>query len=247
MSNKVLKEMIGNLDQAELEKLSLAETLSVEEAVCDSASAPFLVETATFLGEATADMPMNPADVAAALRNNDDFDKYQRFNQNNISGIDDEDLQDMTDPDQRGSVNNVGNGDLNEGMSAVAYGSEQYAYLTDPDRGLSGSDIPDESDLEDQKKRIDTDVKGDGQQMVGVPGKTSNVLGETVAFLLGESQDNMDSGSNDLTGDDGEDGDEDDDSEFSDDDGDVSAEDNADMQSLLDSFDAEAEKEGFGG
>ena len=152
MSNKVLKEMIGNLDQAELEKLSLAETLSVEEAVCDTASAAFLVETASFLGEATADMPMNPADVAAALRNNDDFDKYQRFNQNNISGIDDEDLHDMTDPDQRGGdgkgdAQQHGAGNTEKDHLAADAGVDAGGGHADHDGVVASQNDIDENDL----------------------------------------------------------------------------------------------------
>ena len=65
MSN-TLKEKITLLSEAELAELSLRETLSVEEALCDASDPAFLVET--------ADLPVDPKDCKEC-QGVGDFDK----------------------------------------------------------------------------------------------------------------------------------------------------------------------------
>lgn len=86
-----LREEISQLSDAELEAKSLQETLSLEEMVCDTASSVFI--------EKTAEMPENPSD--AANLHDSEIDAYQVNNQDRLVGIDDEDLLDMNDPDQK--------------------------------------------------------------------------------------------------------------------------------------------------
>lgn len=106
MSN-TLKEKITLLSEAELAELSLRETLSVEEALCDASDPAFLVET--------ADLPVDPKDCKEC-QGVGDFDKYQFFNQDQIAGIATDDLLDLYDPDNQGGHTTEGDKDLNEAM-----------------------------------------------------------------------------------------------------------------------------------
>jgi hypothetical protein len=169
------------IDQAEAnryEELSLAETLSLEEAVCDAAEPIFLAET--------ADLPVDPTDLNS-LNSNGDFDQYQFFNQNQIAGLDNEDLDDLTNPDHRGGVASLGDKDLSE--SALASSNASYAFGNDPDRDIAANDIPDMDTITKGAKTVDVGP-GDQDQITNAPVKTDNVLGESanavVASLLGE-------------------------------------------------------------
>ena len=115
-----LKEKIEMLSEAELAELSLRETLSVEEAICDASDPAFLVET--------ADLPVAPGDVKD-LAGVGDFDKYQFFNQDQIAGIGTDDLIDLYDPDSRGGQSTEGDKDLNEGMVPGGPGQLNHDFV----------------------------------------------------------------------------------------------------------------------
>lgn len=131
MSN-ILKEKIEVLNEAELAELSLKETLSVEEAICDVSDLAFLVET--------ADLPVDPSSVKE-LGGVGDFDKYQFFNQNQIAGISEDDLLDLLDPDSRTSQTGEENkGDLNEAMVGGA-GNLNHDYVVRNAADLNNGDL----------------------------------------------------------------------------------------------------------
>jgi len=136
----LLKEKIDVLSEAELAELSLRETLSVEEAICDVSDMAFLVET--------ADLPVNPNSVKE-LGGVGDFDKYQFFNQDQIAGITNDDLADLYDPDNHGGQTSEGDKDLNEAMIPGGPGQLNHDFinrsaadLNNPDIGVQTNDMP---------------------------------------------------------------------------------------------------------
>jgi hypothetical protein len=142
-NTQTTKEKIKLLEQKELEELSLQETLSAEEAVCDAMEPRFLVET--------ADLPKSDSDLAgmADLKSDGDFDKYQFFNQDQVMGVTDEDLYDITNPDKPLTGTSI-----NEDGSAVKAASDSVARAEDPDRNLAAVEMPPVSDITDEKKRL---------------------------------------------------------------------------------------------
>lgn len=162
MFNTSLKSKIQKLDEAQLARLSLKETLDVEEALCETVEPYFMNEA--------ADLLSNNGDISE-LKGLGEFDKYQRFNQNNLDGLDDEDAMDFLDPDSKGTDSDGGT--MHESGSAS---DEQ--------------DVPEDDFMSLLKMDTDKYSKGDGHsQVVGGP-DLSKVIAESksvVSFLLGES------------------------------------------------------------
>jgi hypothetical protein len=125
--NNTLKEKIEMLSESELAELSLKETLSTEEALCDAADMAFLVET--------ADLPVDISSVKELIGVGD-FDKYQFFNQNQIVGLSDEDLEDY-DPD-----NKTPDSELNENSLNHDYIIRANADATNGDLSVQFNDMP---------------------------------------------------------------------------------------------------------
>lgn len=89
----MLKEEIQNLNESELEALSLEETISLEESLC---------EALTDVGD---DLPMSDNEGYTHLPSHQfdsDAESFQRYNQDHLGGLDDEDLHDIGNPDHRG-------------------------------------------------------------------------------------------------------------------------------------------------
>jgi hypothetical protein len=128
----LLKEKIDVLSEAELAELSLRETLSVEEAICDVSDMAFLVET--------ADLPVNPNSVKE-LGGVGDFDKYQFFNQDQIAGITNDDLADLYDPDNHGGHASEGDKDLNEAMIPGGPGQLNHDFVVRNSADSINSDL----------------------------------------------------------------------------------------------------------
>lgn len=167
MLNTSLKSKIQKLDEAQLARLSLQETLNLEEALCDTMEPQFMSET--------ADLSMDYSNIAE-LKGLGEFDRYQRFNQNHLDGIDDEDALELLDPDGK-SVDSDGSA-MHEAGSAH-----------------KDQDVPEDDYM--SLLKMDTDKYSgtdDNQQVVGGP-DLSKVIAEgksVVSFLLGESNSDED-------------------------------------------------------
>lgn len=176
MSN-TLKEKIELMSEAELAELSLRETLSVEESVCDAADMAFLVET--------ADLPVNPKDCKEC-EGVGDFDKYQFFNQDQIAGIATDDLLDLYDPDNQGGHTTVGDKDLNEAMLPGGPGALNHDFVVrnaadtiNTDLSVQFNDMP--SDFDEiltggNTLRRATDTQH--ARAAGVPIQVDDLLGD---------------------------------------------------------------------
>jgi hypothetical protein len=171
-----LKDKIEQMSQAELEELSLQETLSVEEAICDAVDPAFLVET--------ADLPVNGADCKE-LTGVGDFDKYQFFNQDQIAGIDNEDLLDLYDPDNRGGANTEGDKDLNEAMISGGPGRLNHDFVVrnaadtaNGDLSVQFTDMPSSFDeILTAGNTLRRAVDNKHAQAAGVPIDVNDLLG----------------------------------------------------------------------
>lgn len=89
----MLKEEIQNLNDSELEALSLEETISLEESLC---------EALTDVGD---DLPMSDNEGYTTISSShfdNDAESFQRHNQDHLGGLDEEDLHDIGNPDHRG-------------------------------------------------------------------------------------------------------------------------------------------------
>jgi hypothetical protein len=146
MSN-TLKEKITLLSEAELAELTLRETLSVEEALCDASDPAFLIET--------ADLPVDLKDLkdCKECKGVGEFDKYQFFNQDQIAGITNSDLYNLYDPDSQDSYTTEGDKDLNEAMIPGGPGTlnndfiiRNAADITNPDLSVQFTEIPSDFD-----------------------------------------------------------------------------------------------------
>lgn len=190
MSN-TLKQKIDLMTENELAELSLRETLSVEEAICDAADMAFLVET--------ADLPVDAASVKE-LSGVGDFDKYQFFNQDQIAGIDTEDLVDLYDPDNKGGAASEGDKDLNEGMAGTI-GNVNHDFVTrtaadmnNPDLGIQTTEMPDNFDevlTGGSLVRRPTSTKS--ASLHGVPENIEDILGGSQTAV--DKADQVNSGS----------------------------------------------------
>lgn len=143
-----LKQSINEMNAQELEAISLAETLSLEEALCDVASDEFVNEaTSTDTGR---DMPADGSFNASEFAG--DAESLQFYNQEQIPGMDDEDMDDMANPDIV-ATRNVGA--LAEGASLVSY--------------FLGEDADVMTKIPDLDKHIETD-KDIGEDLDGSEG-----------------------------------------------------------------------------
>jgi len=190
MSN-TLKEAVQAKSDAELEALSLAETLSIEEAVCDAVDGPFLLET--------ADLPLSTS--PGALPSSSEFDKYQIWNQNYIGGVDEEDLHDMLDPDDQdaGAIHAIpevedeaiedSEQDLTEAMVPGGPGALNHnaitrnaADLNNPDIGIQTTDIPEDFDtILTAGSMLRRKVDMPSAELAGVPMSLDDVLAGKLA------------------------------------------------------------------
>ena len=170
-----LKNKIELADQEVWEKLSLKETMSLEEAVCDLADPQFLFET--------ADMSMDPTKVSD-LKGMKEFDDFQVFNQNYITGFNDADLQDMYDPDNKGGHTTEGDKPMNEGMMAGGPGSLVHDFITrsaadlnNPDIGIQTTDMPSSfSDILTSGSMVRRPSENSVGKMAGVPENFEDIL-----------------------------------------------------------------------
>jgi hypothetical protein len=187
-------EKLNQIEEERWSALSLQETLNVEEAIADGAEPFFMTET--------ADMPMNPA---AAPEIAGDFDKYQFFNQDQIAGMDSDDLTDF-DPDNRGGVVNTGTSELNEDINTLEVTNKSFSDALDPNNDFAENDLPKIGDLEAEVIKPTTSETGTKDATNGqeTPVNETRVIGTEsfMSMLMSESQDNADMGNNDLTGND---------------------------------------------
>jgi len=217
MVTTTTKEKINLLTEAEWAALSLQETLSVEEAICDDADMRLMVEM--------ADMPVNQYDFSE-LTGVSDFDKFQFFNQDQIIGMDGDDLEDMFDPDNRGGAVNLGSQAVNEEVATFDPSFSEDPSIKD-DFHFADNDLPGSGDMDNQMKHVmtsdGTKESVDGQETPFGEGRVMTaafymkmLLGEdaadgdgstSVAAPADNSQDNAYSDNNDTIQDDGGDDD----------------------------------------
>ena len=162
----LLKEKIDVLSEAELAELSLRETLSVEEAICDVSDMAFLVET--------ADLPVNPNSVKE-LSGVGDFDKYQFFNQDQIAGITNDDLADLYDPDNHGGHTSEGDKDLNEAMIPGGPGQLNHDFVVRNSADSINSDLS--VQFNDMPKSFDEILTGGNTLRRSVSSKHAEAAG----------------------------------------------------------------------
>jgi hypothetical protein len=190
MTTQTTKEKIELMSEAQWAELSLRETLSAEEAMCDVADLKFIAET--------ADLPKSDADLAGFIGGaSGEFDKYQFFNQDQLSGLSTEDAEDLTDPDRKGT------GGLNEGALEKAEKSAQHNQ--DPYQNQIANDMP-----EVDADKVHAAKTDDGVADSLEESSTASYMG----MLLGESDDENGAGNNDTVVDDSDisdEGDEDED------------------------------------
>lgn len=175
------KDTIQQMNEQELAELSLEETLSIEEAVCDEVDMQFLIET--------ADMPIDATDISGVLAGNGEYDKFQFYNQDHLQGLTDEDLDDIGNPDNRGGTEH--DADLHETMhSAIDATNKTYADASDPQLDQAYDDIPTIAELVGETNTSSKKSAG-LSQVSGVGVDTATAFNETVqslqSFLLGEA------------------------------------------------------------
>lgn len=196
MENKMstAPQKIKLMSESEWAELSLAETLCVEEAVCDAAEPLFLTETAV-MPNGASDMP----EIAG------DFDKYQFFNQDQIAGIGNDDLEDMFDPDSK----NPSSTELSEEVAthtSLNKDGDIDAAETAPE------DSPSPDDIGEVIKKLGT--TGDLKDSVSgheqpVSETASMSASDMMAMLLGEDTVTNDfTNDNDISSDEGEESDD---------------------------------------
>jgi len=173
------QEKIKMLSEAEWAALSLQETLSVEEAICDDADMRLMVET--------ADMPVNQYDFSE-LTGVSDFDKFQFFNQDQIMGMDGDDLEDMFDPDNRGGAASLGTQAVNEEVATFDPSFSEDPSIKD-NFEFADNDLPGTGDMDDAMKNVLTS-KGtkesvDGQETPFGEGRVTSAA-SYMKMLLGE-------------------------------------------------------------
>ena len=170
-----LKNKIDAIDQSEWEAMSLRETMSLEEAICDIADPQLLFET--------ADMNIDPTKISD-LKNMREFDDFQVFNQNYITGVSDEDLQDLYDPDNKGGHTTEGDKPMNEDMIKGGPGSLVHDFVTrsaadlnNPDIGIQTTDIPSAfSDILTSGSMVRRPAENTVGKMAGVPENFEDIL-----------------------------------------------------------------------
>lgn len=170
-----LKTKIDKADQEEWEKMSLKETMSLEETISDIADPQFLFET--------ADMSIDPTKISD-LKGMKEFDDFQVFNQNYITGFSDADLQDMYDPDNKGGHTTEGDKPMNEGIVPGGPGSLVHDFVTrsaadmnNPDIGIQTSDMPTAfSDVLTAGSMVRRPAENPTGKMAGVPENFEDIL-----------------------------------------------------------------------
>jgi hypothetical protein len=182
MANPTTKEKIELLTESEWEELSLRETLSAEEALCDVADLQFMAET--------ADLPKSDKDLAGFIKAAEgEFDHYQFFNQDQLSGLSTEDAEDLTDPDRK-------NAGLNEEIHTLDKTNKEMADMTDPNKNVASNDLPPVTAVAGMHKDIE-DEDGTKDSVTEQPVNESS---DYLSMLLGEGTDGV--GNNDTVVDD---------------------------------------------
>ena len=171
---------INELSYEELERISLQETLNVEEAICDAASPIFLRES--------ADIPEDTNSIKELLKGTSEYDKYQIFNQNYITGVSADEAHEMYDPDSNvdgkeridvdmGDEDDSEAGGLNESNLNYDFVSRSVSDYVNGDLSVMYNDMPSDFDAiltgGNTLRRKTNDVHSLG---IGVPQNVEDIL-----------------------------------------------------------------------
>jgi hypothetical protein len=184
-----LKKGIEEANQRELEAISLRETLSLEEAICDMADEKFVTEaTALAVGK---DLP----DSVKAGDFTTDAESYMFHNQDRLPGLDQEDLEDIATHPHGAAPSHV-----SESVSLLDYLLEGKGSDCDgdgeedkkDDKVSEASDTELESDAELDEADFDADSNTEGgdehladQEMDAESGEDDEFEEDLVEQLLG--------------------------------------------------------------